>query len=578
MTEGLPGYPGLTVERNVGLRLEDGVRLRADVYRPGGKGPWPVLLTRLPYDKTEAAANLGFAHPAWYASQGYIVVAQDVRGRFASEGQFYPLRHEAADGRESVEWAARLEGSSGRVGMYGFSYGGMTQLLAATLRPPSLACFCPGFAPSQFYDGCLYNQGALALAFAAGWSTLLAQETARREGDAAALADLQAGYRQAMSNFWTLPLRDFPPLQGGRAPFFADWLAHSSDDDYWAPWSIEADYGRLVAPGLHIGGWYDVFLSGTVRNFLGLRAGAGDEAARRSQKLLIGPWYHMPWHPLAGFGGDPFDGRTGANLVDDWQIRWFDHFLKGRENGVLDKPVTVYEMGRGWRDLDGWPPSQCRPQEFFLHSRGRANSALGDGWLSIEPPGEEPPDVFTYSPHLPVLSAGGHSCCRPFMAPMGPADQAPIEIGKTVLVYTSPPLEREMSLLGPVSLTLFAASDAPDTDFTARLCRVDPGGRSTNLQEGIVRARFRESLSRPSPITPGRVYEYRIDLGPVGVRLAAGQRLRLDVSSSDFPMWERNLNTGGRLGEEGPLAARTATQTVLHTPACPSRLSLPVCS
>ena len=574
MTETLTGYPGLTVERNVFLELDDVTRLAADIYRPSLKHDFPVLLTRLPYDKTEAGANLGYAHPAWYAAQGYMVVAQDVRGRWASEGEFYPFLHEETDGLKSVRWAAGLPGSNGLVGMYGFSYGGATQLLAAVSGAPELKAVCPGFTWSQAFQGGIYTNGAFNLAFAAGWATLLAQQSAARAGREADTAMLQAAYREALKHFWTLPLKDFPPLKDGQAPYFQDWLTHPVYDDYWARWSIDAAYDKINVPALHIGGWYDAFISGTIKNFTGLRAQAGGQEVRRAQKLLVGPWWHMPWNPL-----DPaafLDREAVPNLVDDWQIRWFDHFLKNKHSGVLDHPVTVYQPGRGWLDLEDWPPKNSRPQEVFLHSGGRANSAWGDGSLSPEPPQAGPPDIFTYSPSVPALSAGGHSCCRPFMSPMGPADQAPRESSNTVLVYTSAPLEKELSLMGPAGLVLYAASTAVDTDFTARLCRVDAGGKSINLQEGIVRARYRDSLTDPRPITPGRVYEYQIDLGPVCALLKPGERLRLTVSSSDFPQWDRNLNTGGPIGKEGVLAAKTCTQTVLHDQDHPSRLILPV--
>jgi putative CocE/NonD family hydrolase len=318
-------------------------------------------------------------------------------------------------------------------------------------------------------------------------------------------------------------------------------------------------------PALHVAGWWDVFLSGSIANFAGLSALGG-----AAQKLLVGPWYHCPWTPL-----DP-TGPSGQ-VIDDWQLRWLDHFMKGRETGVLDAPATVWVEREGWRDLDGWPPSSSRPVDWFLHSGGRANSAFGDGTLSPEPPGDEPADVFVYDPSFPAPSRGGHSCCFED-APMGPAAQNATEALGTVLVYTSAPLKRDLVLVGDASVTLHAASSARDTDFTARLCTVAPDGRSTNVQEGIIRARFRDSLAEPKLLRPGEVYEYRIPLGPLGLSVPAGNRLRLDVSSSDFPQWDRNLNTGGKLGTEGASAAVTATQVVLHDRARPSRLTLPVAS
>ncbi len=568
----VPGVPGVFVERNVPCRVRDGTVLMADVYRPSGVGPFPVILIRLPYDKTQAE-NIAYSHPSWYARHGYIVVCQDTRGRYASEGEWYPFLHEAEDGYDTIEWAARLPGANGKVGMYGFSYAGATQLLPAVLRPPSLVTICPVMTASQYYEGWTYNQGAFALAFAASWAMNLGVNNAQRRGDDEAVRTYATAFANALAWDWYLPLKDFPPLRGPDTAYFFDWLAHPTYDDYWRRWSIDDDYSRITTPALHIAGWYDVFLSGTVANFRGLRRYAGTEEARRGQKLIIGPWYHIPWRPLVGNVAD----NASPSVVDDWQLAWFNQFLKGIWTGVLDAPVTVFVLGEDrWRDVDDWPPKEATPTAWYVHSGGRANSVFGDGSLSLEPPTDEPADIFTYDPGAPNLSQGGHSCCFPWVAPMGPADQAASEQWNGVLVYTSEPLANDLLLLGDVSVRLFAATTAADTDWTARLCRVDPNGVSINLQEGIVRARYRTSTVRPEPIVPNQVYEYEIRLGPVGVRIPAGHRLRLTISSSDFPQWDRNLNTGGELGAEGPSRAIVATQTVLHDAAHPTRVILPV--
>jgi len=574
ITVALPGEPRVTIERNVPCQMRDGVTLFADVYRPDGEGPCPVILMRLPYDKTQAETVCYF-HPSWYAAHGYLVAVQDCRGRWLSEGEWYPFRDEASDGYDTIEWAARLPGANGKVGMYGASYAGATQLLAATLRPPSLTTICPAVTASQYYEGWTYNGGALALAFAASWAINLAEDTARRRGDEAAQRRLATEFAEAYDHYGHLPLADFPPIaaQPDLAPYFRDWLAHPTDDDYWRRWSIDEDYGRITVPALHIAGWYDIFLSGTVKNFVGLQRGAGDDGARRAQKLLIGPYVHVPWVPVDG----SLDATAGSLAIDDWHLRWFDQFLKGEERGVLDSPVTVYVMGENrWRDFADWPPPESRQIAWYLHSGGRANSMLGDGALSPEAPGSEPPDRFVANPAGPIPSLGGHSCCFSVAAPLGPADQAAAERLHGVLVYTSAPLGTDIDLIGDASVTLFAATSAADCDWTARLCRVDPAGLSTNLQEGILRARFRDSLSQPTPVAPHHVYRYEIPLGPLGVRLPAGHRLRLTVSSSDFPQWDRNLQTGGPLYQEGPGAMVVATQTVLHDLDYPSRLTLPV--
>ena len=538
-----PGMPDVTVEWDVPARMRDGTTLYADIYRPVTDALLPVLLMRSPYDKRNATSPFGHAHPVWYAQQGYVVVIQDCRGRVASEGEFYPYLHESRDGWDTVEWAAGLRGSNGQVGMWGFSYVGATQLLAAVERPPSLTAIAPAFTASQYYEGWTYNGGALSLAFVLYWANLLALDTAQRAGDRAAFESLGASLAEAPGWFWFTPLKEYPPLSDGYAPWFYDWLEHPTYDGYWKRWSIDEDYSRITVPALHVGGWYAVFVSGTVQNFSGLRSQAGAQSAREGQKLLLGPWTHMPWSPLGSA-----EGHLPATLdIDDWHVRWFDQMIKGRDTGVLDSPVTVHLYNGGWRHYDDWPPSAVEYQDWFIHSGGRANSKFGDGRLSREGPGEEPADLFVYDPGMPSASQGGHSCCFDTITPMVPADQHDSECSRMVLVYTSEPLPRPMTLVGDVTVDMWAATTAADTDWTARLCVVDSGGISTNLQEGIIRARYRRSRSDPTPIRPDRVHRYAIELGPVGAFIEAGHRLRLVLGSSDFPQWDRNMNTGGPL-------------------------------
>jgi putative CocE/NonD family hydrolase len=309
-----------------------------------------------------------------------------------------------------------------------------------------------------------------------------------------------------------------------------------------------------------------------VKNFVGIRAGGGTQESRLGRKLLLGPWTHMPWTPMGPSG---LDGPS-TNTIDDWHVRFFDQVLKGEDTGVFDHPVTVFTVDGRWRDLDDWPPPEVTTQEWFVHSGGRANSKFGDGTLSQTPPGDESPDIFVYDSGVPTPSLGGHSCCFDSITPMGPADQHGAEASRMVLVCTSDPFAEDIEILGDVSVTLYAASTALDTDFTARLCVVDSTGRSINLQEGIVRVRYRNSLSEPELMTPGEIYELTIDLGPVGARIPARSRLRLDISSSDFPQWDRNLNTGGTPLHEGPMEAVPATQTVLHSSVYPTRVRIPI--
>jgi putative CocE/NonD family hydrolase len=566
--------PGVTVEIDQPVPMRDGTILRADVYRPEAPGNYPVLLIRIPYDKTQSE-NVIYAHPSWYARHGYIVVCQDTRGRYQSDGEFYPFKYEAQDGYDTVEWCGALERSTGKVGMFGASYGGATQLLAAVEAPPSLATLIPSVTASQYYEGWTYNQGAFALGFALSWALSLGINVAQKRGDDAAAASFAVGFAASLALDWSLPLDDIPALNNQDTPFFNDWIAHPTYDDYWKQWSIDEDYSRIQVPALHVAGWYDIFLPGSVRNFVGLRANAGNERARANQRLLIGPWFHIPWRVLGGVEED----EASPHAFDAWQIDWFDRHLKAEPVENADAPVRLYILREGkWRDFDNWPPTGSKSTAFYLHSEGRANSHFGDGTLDTTAPENELPDVYTYDPVGPQPGHGGHSCCFENVAPMGPADQYQREVNNGVLVYTSAPLEEPMWLIGDVSATIYGATTAVDTDYAVRLCVVDRNGISTNIQEGIVRARYRESLTNPTLLEQGKIYRYEIPLGPVGVKLDKGERIRVQVTSNDFPQWDRNLNTGNSPSSEGLASAIVATQAIYHDAEHPSSVTLPVWS
>jgi putative CocE/NonD family hydrolase len=325
----------------------------------------------------------------------------------------------------------------------------------------------------------------------------------------------------------------------------------------------------------HVAGWYDIFLDGSIRNYCGLRERAADEAARAGQRLVIGPWHHVPWAPIVSGWNFGDEARSGINA---WQLRWFEHWLKDVQNEVPDDPpVRIFVMGENrWRDEREWPLSRARTTEYFLRSAGPANSLNGDGILTPERPADEEADIFIYDPRAPALSLGGRSCCRYLISPMGPADQRPVEIMNGVLIYSTPPLPQDIEVTGPVSAVLFAATTARDTDWTVKLVDVYPDGRAINIADGILRARYRRSLSSPEPLTPGEVYEYRIDLGSTSNLFWAGHRIRVEISSSNFPCYDRNLNTGNSLGDEWIADCVVATQTVFHDAARPSHIALPV--
>jgi putative CocE/NonD family hydrolase len=310
----------------------------------------------------------------------------------------------------------------------------------------------------------------------------------------------------AWANYW-IPPQYYPFIsQEGLAPYYHDWLKHDTYDDYWKRWSIRPRYNQIMLPALHIAGWYDIFLEGTIENFTSLQAQAGSEQARANQKLVVGPWYHMPWNQHVG--GFDF-GANGRNCVDALQILWLDKYLRGASNQLDEEPpVALFVMGdNDWRFEDEWPPKRAQATKFFFHSGGRANSLNGDGRLDRETPGDELPDIFTYDPRIPVMSVGGRSCCFHTLSPMGAFDQRPPEYQNDVLIYSTETLAEDVEVIGTVEVTLYAASTAVDTDFTAKLVDVYPDGQAINIGEGILRARFRESLEQPSLIEPDQVYE-----------------------------------------------------------------------
>jgi hypothetical protein len=563
--------------------MRDGTVLYADVYRPAAAGRYPVILLRTPYNKALPRTAYLQLDPMRAATRGYALVVQDTRGRYASEGEFYCFRHEIDDGYDTVEWAARAPWSDGNVGMYGASYMGATQWLAALARPPHLRCIVPMITASDYHEGWTYHGGAFSLGFNLSWTlsglvlanfghyTLPPGDAARIRGELVEAVDRMGG------PFGHLPLRDLPVLrQASLAEYYDDWLAHPEDDAYWRQWNIESRHGAIDVPALNIGGWYDIFLGGTLRNYVGMRA-HGPTPAARSQRLIVGPWLHGVLWPNVNGEVDFVVLSQGLALdLDGILLRWYDHWLRGIDTGMLaEPPVKVFVMGENvWRDESAWPPAGARPTRYYLHGGGRANTLHGDGRLGPEAPAQGPSDHFLYDPRNPVPTRGGPLCCWPGAVPAGAYDQRPVEERPDVLVYTTLPLEAPVEVTGPVTLTLWAASSAEDTDFTAKLVDVEPCGYARNLTEGIVRARYRTSTERPVPIEPGRPYEYTIDLWATSNFFRAGHRIRLEISSSNFPRFDRNPNTGRLIAAETRLVP--AMQTVFHDATRPSHLVLPI--
>ena len=578
----MPDSVSLKVETNVAATMRDGTTLYADVYRPDGPGPFPTILQRTPYDKTAALASQ-MLDPMKTAKAGFALVIQDTRGRFTSGGEFNCFVDDINDGYDTVEWAAAQSWSSGRVGMIGASYVGATQWLCAITRPPHLVAIAPNVTASNYHNGWTYQGGAFELGFNASWTLLqltlanFKTHSGVRSIPQARQAELVKSVDGMTDAFLHLPLKDLPQLSGGLADYYFDWLAHPSFDDYWKKLCIEDQHSNVSTPALNIGGWYDIFLGGTIRNFLGMQKNAATEEARNGQKLIIGPWQHSSRG--TSMAGSHYFGVAADALalgLDEIHLRWFEHWLKGEDTGMLDEPpVRIFVMGDDvWRDENEWPLARAQTTNYYLHSAGNANTLHGDGTLSPEAPSDEAPDVFMYNPANPVPTRGGQLCCNPYFASSGAFDQNEIEQRPDVLVYSTPVLERDVEVTGPIMVTLWAATSATDTDFTAKLVDVCEDGCARNLTDGIIRARYRDSMAEPSLVEPGRAYCYTIDLWATSNVFKAGHKIRLEVSSSNFPRFDRNTNTGGVIAEDTEL--KPALQTILHDSAHPSHVSLPI--
>jgi uncharacterized protein len=559
----------VTAEFDVMVTMRDGVTLYADIYRPKAPGQYPVLLQRTPYDK-----NGGRSFGMKSAARGYVVVIQDVRGRYESEGEWYTFRNEPNDGYDTVEWAAGLPYSNGKVGMFGGSYVGATQMLAAIAKPPHLAGICPVVTASNYHANWTYQGGAFEQWFNQSWTSGLAQDTFLRRLESRS---------DATKGMWALPLDAFPlfnPPADGRtpdslqnlAPYYVDWLAHPRYDDYWKKLSIEERFGDIQVPMLTIAAWYDIFQDGSLRNYIGVKARGGSDAARRGQHLRVIVGGHAGNGPKIG---DVDFGQASFFDEDEVTLAWYDYLFKGVQNEFAGKPVKIFVMGDNeWRDEDDWPLARAKATKYYLHSMGKASSLRGNGTLSTTAPKAEAPDTYTYDPANPVPTIGGLLCCDETHMPPGPRDQRPVEARDDVLVYSTPPLAADLEVTGPVTLELYAKTSAVDTDFTAKLVDVWPNGFAQNLTDGILRTRYRDSMERPELLNPGQVYKLQIEVWSTSNVFKKGHQLRLEVSSSNFPRFDRNLNTG----EDNARGARfvSATNTILHDAEHPSALTLPI--
>jgi putative CocE/NonD family hydrolase len=546
------------MEFDVRVPMRDGTELSADVYRPDADGRFPVILVRTPYsNNTDRYPDLG----RFFAARGFALVVQDVRGRFDSDGAFHAFVNESRDGYDTHEWAGTRPWSDGNVGTYGNSYVGLTQLLPAFLAHPHLKAMVPLVTTTDVYNNWMYSDGAFQLGFSLSWGGVLIDG---RVNQSTAPYDWPTIFEQ--------PIDKAIDATGRRVPHYDEWIAHPTHDDYWKT-VMGGDHAQVSAPALFVGGWYDIFVRGMIDDYMKLVEAAASKGRDSGHKLVIGPWVH-------GFNrqhvGDVDFGPDAVIDLRTLYLRWFDHNLKGIDNGIDgEPPIKIFVMGRNrWREENEWPPARARYTKHYFHSEGAANSLYGNGTLDTKEPGEEPKDTFVYHPGEPVPTMGGGNCCNTSIVPMGPFDHRPVERRDDVLVYSSEVLQDDVEVTGPVEVILYASSTARDTDFVARLVDVHPDGFAQNLQDGIVRARYRDSLESSSPIEPGRVYRYEIDLWSTSNVFLKGHRIRVEITSSNFPRFDRNPNTGRRIenGED----RIPATQTIYHDGQYPSHIVLPI--
>lgn len=551
--------PNRDVQIQLDLKIPmcDGVRLYAALYRPPKGDSFPVLLIRSPYS-TQHPRYVDWAMR--FAQHGYAVVMQDSRGRYESDGVWRPYIDETKDGYDTQQWIGGQPWCDGNIGTFGVSYPGFTQILPAPLRSPYVKALVPIANQEDNYGHMRYN-GVLQLQNAMNfiWLGNRTNQNAPRN-----LIDWDNVYRR-------LPL--FSALDDiGDRPFYREVIQHSTFDAFWKSYSMKGKYGEVEVPAYFITGWYDNLVHEGFKCFTGWKSQARTPEARAKTKLLVGPWPHNPIGTGEPFGDIGFGPNAGMD-IPGVHLRWYDQRLKGIDTGIDDEPpIRIFVMGKNvWRDEHEWPLARTQYTKFYLRSRGRANSLYGDGELSREPPENEPTDGFTYDPDNPVPTVGGQSM---FIDNNGPMDRRPVERRDDVLVYSTAPLSNDLEVTGTIDLTLYAASSAPDTDFSATLIDVHPNGSAINICEGIVRARFRESYEAPTLIDPGAIYEYKIRLWETSNVFKAGHRVRIEISSSNFPRFDRNLNTGHTPGMDAEM--QVAQQTIYHNAQHPSHITLSV--
>jgi predicted acyl esterase len=536
----------------VPVPMRDGVRLSANIFLPAEHAHLPAILVRTPYGKGSGIIP-GYQT---FVDHGYAVIVEDVRGRYESEGDFEPVTQEPQDGDDTINWIVRQPWSNGKVGMIGGSYLGIAQWKAALLNNPHLKAIFPVVSGDDEYRDRFYSTGgAIKLGHRLEW---LAE-------------NLKApGYEPDFNKFiWHLPLRTADQAATGQAvPSYRQAMAHPTYDSFWRGISTREHLDQIRIPVFAMGGWYDNYVESDLDAFTALHKGSG------ANRIMIGPWPHSMSYQFR----DADFGPAASVPVRRIQLQWFDQWLMGKDTPLVSTPpLQVFVMGANeWREEREWPPAKAKLQMLYLDSGGHANTLEGDGRLRRKLTPGEAEDVYTYDPADPVPTRGGAVCCNPTVFPWGPLDQRPVETREDVLVYTTRPLNNDLEAIGPVKVVLYVSSSARDTDFTAKLIDVFPDGNARILSDGILRLRYRESLEKAVPATPGEIYEIGIDGGVVSNVFQKGHRVRVEISSSNFPRFDRNPNTGGRIADETRLLK--ARQMIYHGREHPSHVELLVLS
>ncbi len=554
VTAGSPDLPNVQQELGVVIPMRDGVHLAADLFVPRASTRLPTVLVRTPYNRKARAMN----SYRFFARRGYAVVIEDVRGRYASQGVFGSTAQEGPDGNDTINWIAEQPWSNGRVAMAGSSYLGIAQWWAAVQGNPHLIAISPMCSGDDDYLDRFYSSGgALQVAHRLLW---LAENLTP-----------PSHVRPVLANYiGHLPLRTADLAATGMIlPLWRTAVDHPSDDAYWNTLSIRQQIRRIDVPVLSFGGWFDNYAESDLDAFSRLAA------RQQPVETWIGAWAHNPaWKfPTLSFG------PAAAIPIRTMQADWFDRWLKKTTGAAAaEHPAPLlhlFVMGRNeWREEHEWPLARTRYTALYLSSKGHANSTAGDGalyWHRVE---KSAADVFTYNPKNPVPTVGGAICCEANLLPPGPLDQTAVEARSDVLVYTSTPLSEEMEVTGPVRVVLYVATSANDTDYTAKLVDVDPEGRPLLVSDGIERLRYRLSLAQPVFVKRNTPYQINIDAGVTSYVFATGHRIRLEVSSSNFPRFDRNLNSFRANADETRITE--ARQTVFHQRGYPSAIILPL--